>query len=229
MFRSFLDFILPHRCIFCHDVIYGNEVVCGACMLDLPWINHDDFFDNDLARIFWKRLPLVRASAMFYYRTSNETTLLVTGPKFGRRDDIAYALGQMAADHFLSRDFFDGIDIVIPMPTTAKRYRKRGMNTAEVMADGLVSRIPGIRLVNDVAVRTDNQESQIHHTLRQRIETITPSVFEIRHAERLKAKHILLLDDVITTGTTVASLGTAIVSAEPDVRISVLGMMSTSK
>lgn len=236
MLSTLIRFLFPCRCAICgHLLGRGNLVICPSCIMQLPMYKCDSFIDNEMARIFWKRLPIVRATSWMYYNPGTRSSELVTGPKYAHRDDIAYSVGMLIADCMSRSGFFEGIDTVVPMPTTKQREEERGMNQVQEVAHSMVqalhrdTRYKHIHLEHDTVKRTTFRQSQTRRQRHERVESVTSDDFKVTKPERLDSRHVLILDDVVTTGTTAAALGEAITKAAHNVRISILAIGRTNE
>ncbi len=124
------------------------------------------------------------------------------------------------AQELLPQDFFQGIDYLVPVPLHWRRLLHRGYNQSERIAQG-ISDITGIPVLGDVVSRVRNNQTQTHLN-RQEREKNVENIFRAQHTERLRNKHLLIIDDVMTTGSTIISCGREITQAEPTVTLSVL-------
>ena len=175
-------------------------------------------YDNPMARLFWGHLPLVRAAAWFYYESHSEVSKLIYKLKYGDHPEYGYLMGQYLAEDFSMNGFFDGIDAIVPVPISRKRKWSRGYNQSEHIAKG-IARVTGLPGRTDIVKRKSFQSSQTHLNWWQRHGNVEDA-FILKKAEWAKDKHLLLVDDVLTTGATVISCAKEICRAG-NVKISV--------
>lgn len=175
-------------------------------------------YDNPMARLFWGHLPLVRAAAWFYYESHSEVSKLIYKLKYGDHPEYGYLMGQYLAEDFSMNGFFDGIDAIVPVPISRKRKWSRGYNQSEHIAKG-IARVTGLPVRTDIVKRKSFQSSQTHLNWWQRHGNVEDA-FTLKKAEWAKDKHLLLVDDVLTTGATVMSCAKEICRAG-NVKISV--------
>jgi len=218
-----LDFIVPRTCVVCHRRLGGEEdILCGVCRLHLPRTGfEDDFKRNALARLFWARFPIENAWSLFRYDRGNPPVLLVECLKYGRRTDIGERLGQWAGDEIGRKGFFQDIDAILPVPLTRQRLRRRGYNQSELLARAL-ARCARLPVIGDAVERTAFQTTQTRLDRWARRDNVQ-GVFRVVRPDAVKDRHILIVDDVITTGATVTSCACALVDAGA-ARISVLSL-----
>ena len=124
-----------------------------------------------------------------------------------------------AATELMERGFFEGIDLIIPVPLSKKKRRARGYNQCDYIAEGL-SQVTGIAIDTTSVIRHIANETQTHKQREARWKNVE-DVFSVASAKNLKGKHILLIDDVLTTGATLSSCGKSILATVPDVRLSI--------
>lgn len=145
----------------------------------------------------------VRGAVFLFFKKKDDTQQLTHLFKYGNRPDIAKALTEEAAGDFLAADFFDGIDVIIPVPLHPKRLRERGYNQSEYIARAL-GQATGIPVDCEHLLRIVNNPKQATKSASEREENVK-GIFEVRYPEDLYRKHILLVDDIITTGSTIRS------------------------
>lgn len=223
--NTVLDFLFPRYCHVCGNrLMIGEKAVCVHCNMDLPrTFQWDRPHGNDLAKRFWGKIPLEKAvSYMFFHHRSN-TAELVYAFKYHKEPYTATTLGEMMA-HEIGGEFFDDIDCIIPVPLNKKKQRKRGYNQSECLARG-ITRVTGLPIVTNAVVRRTDTVTQTMLDYAERQENTSGAFSLTRHAQALKGRHCLLVDDIITTGATVASCAREILKV-PGTRISVLSLGS---
>ena len=218
-----LDVISPRCCAICGNRLSVTErVLCARCHLHLPMTNYETkALDNPMARLFWGLFPVERAAALFFYEPQSPPSQMIYDIKYRGQPEAGEAMGEVTARKFALAGFFEGIDVIIPMPITRRRQWKRGYNQCMMIAQG-VSNITGIPIDNKVVKRTKFSESQTTKQAWERLRNVDDA-FQLVDAQRIAGKHILLIDDIVTTGATVSACGRELAKAE-GVRISVLSL-----
>lgn len=221
--RRLLDLISPRLCVVCGNRLSVTEdVICSKCNFHLPRTNfHHDAYENEMAKLFWGQIPIERASALYYYESHAETARIIYELKYKNHPEIGEVIGRILATEVMSSGFFDGIDGIVPVPLAKKRERQRGYNQSMEIARG-VSEVTGLPIFNKVVRRTIFKDSQTNKGRWARNENVE-KVFELRDAEAIRGKHLLVIDDVVTTGATVIACSQQLVKAG-DVKISVLAL-----
>jgi len=174
-----------------------------------------------MAKMFWGQMPIMRAAALFYYEPHSEVSRIIHSMKYFGHPEAGEFMGRMLAEEIKDDGFFDDINLIIPIPLTRKRQRKRGYNQSREIARG-VSDIVGIPVETSAVVRISFGKSQTKMDRWQRMENVK-DVFEVKNIDALKGKHILLIDDVVTTGATIISCAREIMKCG-DVKFSVLSL-----
>jgi ComF family protein len=165
-------------------------------------------------QLFWGQLSVERAAALMFYEPHSEMAQLVYQLKYGQRPDIGEDMGRLMAREMSLGDFFNGIDALVPVPLTRKRHRQRGYNQSEMLARG-ISDVTGIPVITEAVSREHFQQSQTSLSRRER-------------QENVEGKHILLIDDICTTGATLMACGKVLHNIER-VSISMLTLGFTKK
>lgn len=174
-----------------------------------------------MAKTFWGQIPIERAAALFYYEPHAETANILYELKYKNHPEIGEVMGRLMAREFQPEGFFDGIDGIVPVPLARKRQRQRGYNQSHELAKG-ISEITGLPLFDKVVRRTVFEGSQTSLGRWERNENVE-QVFELRDAPTIQGKHLLIVDDVVTTGATVIACAKELCKAE-GVRISILSL-----
>ena len=218
-----LNLISPQACVICGCRLgISEEVLCTACNLALPrtgFAQHP--YDNEMARRFYARLPIERAAALFFYEAGSEASRIIHALKYFHHPEIGQVMGRMAAEEMMPCRFFDGIDLIVPVPLARKRQRQRGYNQSEEIAKG-VSAVTGIGIDTGIVRRRHFEDSQTHKTQAQRRDNVE-NAFEAVDATRAAGRHLLLIDDIVTTGATIWACSHPICEAA-SCRISVLSL-----
>ena len=221
--RRLLDLISPRLCTVCGcRLTVTEETICARCNLHLP---RTDFasqpYDNPMTKTFWGQIPIERAAALFYYEAHAETANLIYELKYKDHPEIGETMGRMMARELQLQDFFEGIDGIVPVPLAKKRERQRGYNQSLEIAKG-IQEATGLPIYNKVVRRSTFKGSQTQRGRWERNENVA-HVFELTDADAIHGKHLLVVDDVVTTGATVIACSKQLVKAG-EVKISVLAL-----
>lgn len=222
-FTRLLDLIAPRTCVICGKRLsIEEEILCATCNFRLPRTGFSyDAYENEMAKVFWGRIPVERCAPFMYYQAKAASANLIYFLKYNNRPDIGEYLGKMMAEEFKKDYFFEGIDFIIPIPLERKRQRQRGYNQSLMVARG-VSDATGLPIDTDIIIRKVYESSQTEKNRWMRNDNVE-GVFQLLQPEKVQGKHILLIDDVVTTGATICSCGQELAKAG-DVKISVLSI-----
>ena len=214
------EFFFPRYCVVCGKrLLLGEEHLCLDCLCALPRIRSHNQENNEIAKLLWGKMPVERAYAFLYYSKGGDVRELLFQLKYYGNQKIGYFMGRCMAKELISTGFFGGIDGIIPVPLHDKKRKSRGYNQSELLAEG-ISSVVRIPLLKDVLRRKQYTETQTHKSNYERWNNVL-DVFEGVSFERLSNKHVLLVDDVLTTGATLVACADALRGAE-GIRISVL-------
>lgn len=212
-----IDLIFPRHCCVCGEVLSRTEKdMCLNCLYSLPKV--EEIHRNEIEKIFWGKIDVERATSYIYYRKSSPYNNLFHMAKYRNRPEVAERLARLAAEELEANGFFDGIDAIVPLPLSKKKRRKRGYNQCDYIAAGL-SQATGIPVLNDCVKRTIANETQTHKSREERWKNVE-GIFTLASPEPVQGKHILLIDDILTTGATLTSCA-ATMQQEGNCRISI--------
>ncbi len=216
-----LDFISPRLCVVCGRRLAPTErSLCSICMLHLPRTTYQFTpNDNPMAQLFWHLTPIERAAALIFYEPHAEIAQIVYDMKYNDRPDVGEDMGRLMANEMQIAHYFDGVDVLLPVPLSRKRMRQRGYNQSEMLAQG-ISDITRLPVVTKAVSRKHFVKSQTQLSRHERQENVA-DMFELRDDSQLRGRHILLIDDICTTGATLIACAEAIRHVE-GIRISVL-------
>lgn len=203
-----INLFFPQHCAICERPLVGSEeAICVGCSLTLPYTHtwtHPE--DNDMAKMFWHIIPIERCCSLFYYRSHSPSSQLLYRLKYGNEPELGRQMGRAIALEGMDVGFFEGIDAIIPIPLSASRLRSRGYNQSQMIAEGIAS-VTHLPVIADAVRRTIFTESQTHKNHWQRKENVE-HVFQLSDSyptAELAGKHLLMVDDVCTTGATLIS------------------------
>ena len=218
-----LDLISPRLCVVCGQrLTVSEETICSRCNFHLPRTGFGKTpYDNEMAKLFWHQIPIERAAALFYYEAHSETANIIYMLKYKNHPEIGEVMGRMTAKELQTNGFFDGIDGIVPIPLAKKRMHQRGYNQSMEIAKG-VSEITGLPIYNKVVRRNTFEGSQTNKGRWERNENVE-KVFELIGSEAVHGKHLLIVDDVVTTGATVIACAKELCKVG-NVKVSVLAL-----
>lgn len=208
-----LHLFYPHICTGCgSDIIETENLLCLKCINDLPHTNFAMHAGNPVEKIFWGRLAIRAAMSECYFTKGTLIQTLIHQFKYKGNTDIGKYLGKLMGKSLVNTNRFPPIDVLIPLPLFADKEFKRGYNQATVLCNG-IAEVTNIRVVINNVVRKRFTETQTKKHRTERWQNVEGS-FEITDERELKGKHILLVDDVVTTGATLEACGAEILKVE---------------
>jgi ComF family protein len=183
-------------------------------------LHHDE--QSSLEQLLIGQIPYEKATAFLYYTKKNKYAALLHALKYKGNKNAGIFLGELFAQQLQSIQFMNDIDCIVPVPLHAKRKRARGYNQSEVLAQGIANCIP-VPICANAVERSINTETQTKKNKEERKQNVA-NIFTVSNPHMLQNKHILVLDDVITTGATTISCAEAILNQVENVRVSIAGI-----
>ena len=223
LFRSILDVLSPRACAICGcRLAVSEDEICGVCNWHLPRTGFArDAYDNELARIFWGRFPIEKAHAFIFFQPHNDPSPLIYDLKYHGSSNIGLWLGHTLAVEARDEHFFDGIDILVPVPITWRRRMNRGYNQSDCICAG-IRQVTGLPVATKALKRIRFVQSQTGLKHSERSENVEKA-FRLERPDDIAGKHVLLVDDIITTGATINACAQELLKA-PGVTVSVLSV-----
>lgn len=219
-FNSFVSLFFPRCCIICGGPLAkGEEYLCAGCNINLPRTGFHKQKDNPVEQLFWGKVALERATSFFFYRKGSDFRQILHQLKYGGKKEIGKVMGKYMAAELLPTGFFEGIDVIVPVPLHKKKQRIRGYNQSDWIAKG-ISEVTKIPMDVESVVRVKNTGTQTRKSAFERWENVE-GIFVLHHPEYLSGKHILIIDDVLTTGATAVACVSSFSEME-GVRVSIL-------
>lgn len=219
LLSDLISLFYPEVCAACGMLLYRHEdTVCLSCRYLLPDTGYELVADNPVARMFWGRVRFEQVSAMYFFAKKGKVQHLVHELKYKSNRDAGLFLGREMGKKLSASPLYRDIDYVVPVPLHARRQRIRGYNQSEVIARG-IKETTGWRTDTTNLNRAGATETQTRKSRSARWDNVK-DIFQLQNPDRFAAKHILLIDDVITTGSTIEACALAL-SAAANIRVSV--------
>jgi ComF family protein len=210
---DFVSLLFPELCPACgENLVAGEHVICTDCLYSLPMTNFHQQVDNIVAQQFWGKLPLQSAYALYYFAKGGKIQNLMHHFKYKGMQRIGNILGEIAGRQLKENPVFASVEIIIPVPLHKSRLKQRGYNQSACFAHGLATKLNAV-VDEDNLIRTHATETQTHKSRFLRFENMQ-EVFSVQYPERITGKHILLVDDVITTGSTLEACGAELLKVD---------------
>jgi ComF family protein len=227
LINDFLSLIYPRQCEACAGLLYKHEqFICTNCRLNLPRSNYHRLELSPLSQTFAGRVPLKNACSLYLYEKSGKVQRLLHAIKYEEQKELAMHLGKLYADELVKDQKLYDVDVVVPIPLHKNKLKARGFNQSEWFAKGL-SEGMNKKMNTSSFKRIVDTKTQTRKKKYQRWENVE-GIFEVKEPETLYGKHVLLVDDVITTGATIEAAWTAVKKVE-NVNVSVASIAFAPK
>ena len=211
--ESIFHLLFPHVCESCgSDVIAQDQFLCLQCHAALPRTEFHHYPSNPVEKIFWGRMPVVNATAQYYFSKGSKMQHLMHQLKYKGNKEVGLYLGKLMGYALAETNRFQTVDALVPLPLHPSKEKKRGYNQATVLCQGIADVLEK-PVLKDVIIRTSHTESQTKKNRVQRWENMEGR-FELVKPAAVEGKHILLVDDVITTGATLEACGSELLEAK---------------
>ena len=225
--ESILHVVFPHTCDGCgSDLLNIESRLCIRCLASLPETNFEQHAGNPVEKLFWGRMPLINAAARFYFTKESLMQHLMHQFKYKGNKELGLQLGRMIGNNLKSSDRFADIDALIPLPLFPSKEKKRGFNQATILCDG-IAEILDLPVLTNAITRPQHTETQTKKGRIERWKNIEGK-FQLINPQAIQNKHLLLVDDVVTTGATLEACGNELLFGE-NVKLSVATLCVASR
>jgi len=226
MFQDLINIFYPNICQICDTELDKNQnILCTRCVNELPITNFHLDNDNPVLKVFYGRVPIENATSLLAFKKKGSVQKLIHRLKYRGNQEIGSFLGAWIGAELTNSDSFKEIDLVIPVPLHKKKLKARGFNQVEKFGKEIASAL-NIDYEDNVLLKTSFSNTQTLKTRFARWGNIEES-FVLVNSEKIKNKHILLVDDLITTGATLEACADVLLEAE-NVKISIATMAFTA-
>lgn len=219
---DFLALFYPNYCYACGRKLSKNRsCICPECELHLPRTDYHRYSPNPMEQLFWGRVPVEAAAAYLYFKKGGSVQSLVHALKYKDRPEIGRYFGRLLGELLRVHAVFNQAEALVPVPLHPRKQRLRGYNQSEEIAGGMREAM-GIPVWTHVLVRQTTTDTQTKRSVYQRWENVH-SAFAVPVPSALEGRHVILVDDVVTTGSTMEAAAQSLV-AVPGVRVSMAAL-----
>jgi ComF family protein len=224
LIKDIFDLLFPRTCSGCNNLLTSGEyLVCTECLYKLPRTGYWKEDDNPVAKKFWGRIVVENASSFLHFQKGGRLQNIIHQMKYRNKKEIGFIFGKLFG-HELKDTKYAKVELIVPVPLHFSKFRKRGYNQSEWIAIG-ISEVLGVPINAYALERNIASESQTKKVRYDRWTNVM-NVFSISNPDALKNKHILLVDDVLTTGATLEACANSILSV-PNTKISIVTLADT--
>ncbi|HNV99013.1 MAG TPA: ComF family protein [Chitinophagales bacterium] len=217
--RDVGDLLFPRICVACHmPLLQHEQIICLKCRVTLPRTDFGAWPDNPVAKKFWGKIPVEGAVAMLHFHKGSKVQSMMHALKYRNRKDVGVLLGNFLGNYIRQHQLFTRADCISTVPLHADKLAIRGYNQCDVIAEG-VQQILQLPILNHALVRKQFTSTQTKKSRLERWENVR-EVFEVSEPDLVIHKHILLIDDVITTGSTLEACAMQLI-AQPHTKVSI--------
>lgn len=220
--KDLIHLVYPERCLVCtQELGVDDSHICSFCSHDLERTNFENYSEpSPMDQLFWGRQKLESTYAHYYFKKQGGIQRLLFNLKYGRNAQLGLYLGEKIGTVLQSNATNCPFDVLIPVPLHPKRKFKRGYNQSKLLADG-INNITGIPVSDSIVKRRANNKTQTGKSRFERWDNVE-SIFQVNESLLKKHNHVAIIDDVITTGSTVEALISEIRSISPEIKISIV-------
>jgi ComF family protein len=214
--------LFPRLCFACgNHLVRNEELICTSCYLEIPRTGFHLYENNPVEQLFWGRCMITRAAAFSFYTRGSRIRKLIHNLKYRGIKEIGTELGRIYGSALKNSDFLAGVDVIIPVPLHPAKKRLRGFNQCDFIANG-IAEVTALPVDNYSLVRTSRSDTQTKRSRYDRWMNVE-GIFSVENPEMLSGKHILIIDDVITTGSTIEACAGELLKIE-NVKVSVIAL-----
>ncbi len=225
--NDLMSLIYPRHCEACDaNLLKHEEFICTLCLINLPKSNYHKNNTSELSYVFAGRIPLQNALCFYIFEKSGRVQQLLHAIKYQNQKELAEFIGKLYAKDLKESEVLKSVDVVLPIPLHTKKLKQRGYNQSEWFAKGIAREL-NLKLDTTLLKKVNSTSTQTNKKKFERWENVE-GVFELQNAGSLTNKHLLIVDDVITTGATIEAAWQALKDVE-GIKVSVLSIAFAAK
>jgi len=220
--NDFFHLFIPIKCVNCGISLHDHEnYVCKECLFKIPRTDFHKFPENSVSQVFWGRVRLENAFSFYYFTKGSILQNLIHEVKYRHAKELAYELGKEFGNELKGSNFHKQIDYIVPVPLHPKKEKKRGYNQSDWIARGIAD-VLEVKVSNQILERTVHTSTQTKKNRIQRWENVKDA-FEVKNSALIENKHLVLIDDVITTGATLEACANQILKVN-NTKVSIISL-----
>ena len=219
--NGFLSLIYPNNCVVCDEELPDKmNKLCFNCSNDLHYTFFEKYSESTMAdELFWGRIQLANVYSLLFYEKGNSTQTILHKIKYQEGQELGVLMGELTGDRIYRMDWIKEVDGIVPIPLHSKKAFKRGFNQSLLIAKGFAERTE-LPIVNGLR-RKRHHQSQTKKSKEERYENVK-SIFAVNELQLENKHHLIIIDDVLTTGSTLESAARTIRKKYPEIKISLV-------
>jgi ComF family protein len=219
LLTDFIALLYPEICIGCENILQKtDDMICLSCSVEMPRTYFESKPHNPVERLFWFKTKITAAAAIYFFTKKSRIQNMIHAFKYKNNPDAAIYLGRQLGEILIKSGRFQQIDVIIPVPLHPDKFKIRGYNQAQKIAEGIQQEM-NIPINTHALIRTNHNPTQTQKNLYHRWKNVN-TIFKVTIPQALEEKHVLLVDDVITSGSTLEACAQKLV-ALPSTHVSI--------
>lgn len=212
--KALVHLFYPHICLQCGtDILLDQQIICNNCEATLPYTHFAHMQNNPIEKIFWGRCSIANATATLYFTKDSLVQKLMVELKYKQNKKAGYLLGRLIANELSKAPNYSNIDYLVPIPISKKKIKKRGFNQSLLLCNSIARNGFAVPIFTGLI----KSKETISQTQKNRLTRAVSAsmLFTLQQQNAIKGKHLLLIDDVITTGATMENAYNCLMQAQP--------------